>query len=264
MTGIWLLELTGFGLSLEQPTVTEQTIRTAAKTRALVFLPQVMKLRVSAMLRIALMRVMVVASCRVAATWDNAQGAAIGENVDSVGGYVRRELVRPWCVGHARGSVRHVAGNFLPKSRWLRASSIETSRHPLGIKSFHSYLNLKNPTLSQTARQGWDNACGFPYCSLQRPIRSLAIWVAPSSTFGIECGASATQVCSFLLVILLYQSRPIGMAELVSVPPKTTFTYVLGSCRRRPELRRYRSGKTWSLREGECLSRRWSNRRSEL
>jgi hypothetical protein len=57
-TGIWLLELTGFGLSLEQPTVTEQTISTAAKINALVFLLQVME-RVSAKLRNALMRVMV-------------------------------------------------------------------------------------------------------------------------------------------------------------------------------------------------------------
>jgi hypothetical protein len=35
-----LPELTGFGLSLEQPTVTEQTINTAAKMSAPVFLPQ--------------------------------------------------------------------------------------------------------------------------------------------------------------------------------------------------------------------------------
>ena len=58
MTGIWVLELTGFGLSLEQPTVTEQMIRTAAKTAMLPCLPQVTELRVSAMLRRALMRVM--------------------------------------------------------------------------------------------------------------------------------------------------------------------------------------------------------------
>src|SRR3954463_14162910 len=59
-------------------------------------------------------------------------------------------------------------------------------------------------------------------------MMSLAICVAPSRTFGMLCGASAMQVCSLLLVILLYQSRPIGIAELVSVPPKTTFTYVWG------------------------------------
>jgi hypothetical protein len=47
----------GFGLSLEQPTVTEQTISTAAKISAPVFLPQAMELRFSAVLRIALMRV---------------------------------------------------------------------------------------------------------------------------------------------------------------------------------------------------------------
>src|ERR1039457_3334363 len=67
VTGIWLLELTGFGLSLEQPTVTEQTIRTAAKISALVFLSEVFvpqvclpqdKELVSAVLRNALMRVM--------------------------------------------------------------------------------------------------------------------------------------------------------------------------------------------------------------
>jgi hypothetical protein len=48
----------GFGLSLEQPTVTEQMIRTAVKTAMLPCLPQVTELRVSAMLRRALMRVM--------------------------------------------------------------------------------------------------------------------------------------------------------------------------------------------------------------
>src|SRR6266568_8335575 len=67
VTGIWLLELTGFGLSLEQPTVTEQMIKTAANTRAPVCLPQDTELRVSAMLRSVLIRVMVVASCRLAA-----------------------------------------------------------------------------------------------------------------------------------------------------------------------------------------------------
>jgi hypothetical protein len=63
VTGVGLLELTGFGLSLEQPTVTEQTISTAAKISAPVFLPQVAtglpqaRERVSAMVRIALIRV---------------------------------------------------------------------------------------------------------------------------------------------------------------------------------------------------------------
>jgi hypothetical protein len=70
--GIWLLAVTGFGwslvleLELEQPTVTEQTISTAAKMSALVFLPEVTEpqateLRVteraSLVVRIALMRV---------------------------------------------------------------------------------------------------------------------------------------------------------------------------------------------------------------
>jgi hypothetical protein len=62
-TAIGLLELTGFGLSLEQPTVTEQTMSTAAKIKVLVFLPQIVSCLpqatelVSAMLRTALMRV---------------------------------------------------------------------------------------------------------------------------------------------------------------------------------------------------------------
>ena len=62
-TGVGLLELTGFGLSLEQPTVTEQTISTAAKISAPVFLLQVVtglpqaRERVSAMVRITLIRV---------------------------------------------------------------------------------------------------------------------------------------------------------------------------------------------------------------
>src|ERR1700685_3157065 len=82
-TGIGLLELTGFGLSLEQPTVTEQTISTAAKMSALVFLPQVLALRVLepqatdsvfAMVRSALVRVIVVASCRRSGTSKNALG----------------------------------------------------------------------------------------------------------------------------------------------------------------------------------------------
>ena len=68
VTGIWLLELTGFGLSLslEQPTVTEQMISTAAKMSALAFLPQATEW-VCFMERTALMRVIVVASCRLAA-----------------------------------------------------------------------------------------------------------------------------------------------------------------------------------------------------
>ena len=57
MTGTGLLEPMGFGLSLEQPTVTEQTMSTAAKISAPVFLPQATELRFSAVLRIALMRV---------------------------------------------------------------------------------------------------------------------------------------------------------------------------------------------------------------
>src|SRR5580692_61693 len=63
VTGIGLLELTGFGVSLEQPTVTEQTISTAAKISAPVLLPQVVtglpqaRERVSALVRITLIRV---------------------------------------------------------------------------------------------------------------------------------------------------------------------------------------------------------------
>src|SRR5271169_4935397 len=70
VTGIWLLELTGFGFSLEQPTATEQAISTAAKTSALMWpqvavatflasLPQATESRIPAMLRSALMWVMV-------------------------------------------------------------------------------------------------------------------------------------------------------------------------------------------------------------
>ena len=61
-----MLDLTGFGLSLEQPTVTEQMISIAPKMSALVFVPQATE-RFSAVVRIALMRVIVVASCRLAA-----------------------------------------------------------------------------------------------------------------------------------------------------------------------------------------------------
>jgi hypothetical protein len=57
-----LVAVTGFGLSLEQPTVTEQTISTAAKKSVLALLPQVFAIE-----RISLMRVMLVASCRRAA-----------------------------------------------------------------------------------------------------------------------------------------------------------------------------------------------------
>jgi hypothetical protein len=88
----------------------------------------------------------------------------------------------------------------------------------------HCGNDISHPTNVAQGGESFSPIYSYRYCFLQRPIRSLEIWVAPSSTFAIECGASATQVCSFLLVILLYQSRPIGIAELVSVPPKTTFT----------------------------------------
>ena len=58
VTAIWLVELAGFGLSVEQPTVMEHTISSAAKRIALMFFPQA-KLGVPANLLIALMRVMV-------------------------------------------------------------------------------------------------------------------------------------------------------------------------------------------------------------
>jgi hypothetical protein len=80
MAGTWSLELTGFGVSLEQPTASEHTSSTAAKARALMlpraavaiflalmFLPQTTESRDATVLRKVLMRVMVVASCRVAA-----------------------------------------------------------------------------------------------------------------------------------------------------------------------------------------------------
>src|SRR5579872_155477 len=67
-TGDGVVLVTGFGLSLEHPTATEQMIRMAAKTKTLMspamFFPQESEERV---LRIVLMRVIVVASCRVAA-----------------------------------------------------------------------------------------------------------------------------------------------------------------------------------------------------
>jgi hypothetical protein len=56
--GIWLFELMVFGLSLEHPTATEQTMSMAAKMSAPVFLPQVMKVQVFSVLRDALVRVM--------------------------------------------------------------------------------------------------------------------------------------------------------------------------------------------------------------
>ena len=43
-TGTGVLMVMGLGLSLEHPTAMEQTIRTAANTSALAFLPQVRKL----------------------------------------------------------------------------------------------------------------------------------------------------------------------------------------------------------------------------
>jgi len=54
-----LLELTSLGLSLEQPTVTEQTIRITAKRRALAFLLHAMELQVPAILLTGLKRFMV-------------------------------------------------------------------------------------------------------------------------------------------------------------------------------------------------------------
>src|ERR1051325_6351115 len=66
-----MLLVTGFGLSLEHPTATEQMMRTAANSSALAILLQV---RVSPVLLNRLMRFMVVASCRLAASCMNAGG----------------------------------------------------------------------------------------------------------------------------------------------------------------------------------------------
>jgi hypothetical protein len=57
--GIWLLELIGFGWSLEHPTVIEQTISSAANTSTPMFFPQATESRVESMLRITLVRVTV-------------------------------------------------------------------------------------------------------------------------------------------------------------------------------------------------------------
>ncbi|HLW86260.1 MAG TPA: hypothetical protein VKR60_13665 [Candidatus Sulfotelmatobacter sp.] len=48
VAGIWLFELAGFGFSLEQPTVSEQTIKSAANKSAPVFFPHVTQLQDSA------------------------------------------------------------------------------------------------------------------------------------------------------------------------------------------------------------------------
>src|ERR1700758_2750679 len=79
VTGIWLLELTGFGFSLEHPTVTETMISTVAKTKVLAFLSQARK-RFSALR--TLMRVMVVASCRRCGTLGKCKEVAFLRDVD--------------------------------------------------------------------------------------------------------------------------------------------------------------------------------------
>jgi hypothetical protein len=66
------VELAGFGLSLEQPTVMEQTINSAAKISALVFFPHAKDSRVPANFLIELKRVMVVTSC----CWAALEGSA--------------------------------------------------------------------------------------------------------------------------------------------------------------------------------------------
>ena len=81
--------VTGFGLSLEHPTATEQTIRMAAKTKTLMspamFFPQESEERV---LRMVLVRVIVVASCRVTAILRSAGARPFA------GALIWRELAR--------------------------------------------------------------------------------------------------------------------------------------------------------------------------
>jgi hypothetical protein len=107
VTGIWLFEVTGFGLSLEQPTVTEQMIRTAAKTAMLACLPQVTELRVSAMLRRALMRVMAGCLLPGLGALSNARGKpCVGvliwrELEESIGGKRRGARDTVWGAEHA-------------------------------------------------------------------------------------------------------------------------------------------------------------------
>src|SRR5271165_6143751 len=119
VTGIWLLELTGFGFSLEQPTAREQAISTAAKTSALMWpqvvvatflasLPQATESRVPAMLRIALMRVMVGHLLPTSGAMRSARGGPVvgtliwrGLERCSLGGNVERGT-RVWARGHAK------------------------------------------------------------------------------------------------------------------------------------------------------------------
>src|ERR1700758_2045061 len=84
VTGICSFELTGFGLSLEQPTVTEQRIRIPAKTRAPAFLPQVRQL-VSFVERIALIRVMFGHLLLTSSTLTPCTAKAASRRIDSAG-----------------------------------------------------------------------------------------------------------------------------------------------------------------------------------
>jgi hypothetical protein len=81
-----LFELTGFGASLVQPTVNEQTIKSAPNRSAPAFFPQVMDLRDSEILFSAillaelkqLIRIMVGHLLLLSSASDNAQGVPTG------------------------------------------------------------------------------------------------------------------------------------------------------------------------------------------
>ncbi|MFZ0957802.1 MAG: hypothetical protein WAN60_15760 [Candidatus Sulfotelmatobacter sp.] len=110
--GIGLFELTGFGSSLEQPTVSEQTIKSAPNNSAPVFFPQVMDLRDSEILFSAillaelkqLIRVMVGHLLLLSSASDSAGGVPSGRALillglgrGSAAEVVERETRRACC-----------------------------------------------------------------------------------------------------------------------------------------------------------------------
>src|ERR1700678_430163 len=117
VTGIGSLELTGFGLSLVQPTVSEQTIRSAPNKSAPVFFPHVIDLRDSEIFLSAiflsaillaelkqLIRVMVGHLLLLSSATNNASGVPTGRPLILLGlrcvtaaGIVERETRRGCC-----------------------------------------------------------------------------------------------------------------------------------------------------------------------
>jgi len=110
VTGGWLVEVAGFGLSLEHPTANEQTIKSAAKSSALVvfsrfFLPHATESRVDAILlvELKLMRVMVGHLLLLSSAVESAQrgptgGALILQGLQRCkeGAPVNRQTRRGW------------------------------------------------------------------------------------------------------------------------------------------------------------------------